>query len=95
MIRRGKLLGMCAESPASGARFVGRFLVLKSCYLFLSICPIERNNKGSDHIQRLRLYCTEKIIANNNTIVPPSNPAKKAPDIKVTVFLFLSIKYAK
>ena len=26
MIRRRKLLGMCAESPASGARFVGRFL---------------------------------------------------------------------
>ena len=26
MIRRRKLLGMCAESPASGARFVGRQL---------------------------------------------------------------------
>jgi len=26
MIRRVKLLEMCAESPASGARFVGRFL---------------------------------------------------------------------
>ena len=25
MIRRGKLPGMCAESPASGARFVGQF----------------------------------------------------------------------
>ena len=27
MIRRVKRLGMCAESPASGARFVRRFVV--------------------------------------------------------------------
>jgi hypothetical protein len=27
MIRRRKLLGMCAESPASGARFVGRIFI--------------------------------------------------------------------
>jgi hypothetical protein len=30
MIRRRKLLGMCAESPASGARFVG-WLERKTC----------------------------------------------------------------
>ena len=30
MKRRRKLLGMCAESPASGARFVGRFFYLLS-----------------------------------------------------------------
>jgi len=29
MIRRRKLLGMCAESPASGARFVGRFFIVQ------------------------------------------------------------------
>ena len=30
MIRRVKLLGICAESPASGARFVRRFVLCKT-----------------------------------------------------------------
>ena len=30
MIRRRKLLGMCAESPASGARFVGHVLFTRT-----------------------------------------------------------------
>ncbi len=29
MLRRMKMLGMCAESPASGARFVGQFFDLR------------------------------------------------------------------
>jgi hypothetical protein len=33
MIRRRKLLGICAESPASGARFVGTLLTLRLVYV--------------------------------------------------------------
>jgi hypothetical protein len=34
MIRRGKLLEICAESPASGARFVGLFLLSRTLFYF-------------------------------------------------------------
>ena len=36
-LRRRKLLGMCAESPASGARFVGQFSVDYSLWLIHKI----------------------------------------------------------
>ena len=44
MIRRRKMLGMCAESPASGARFVGRFCskthsFLKMAFAFIGLKP--------------------------------------------------------
>ena len=33
MLRRRKMLGIAPDSPASGARFVGRFLLCKTCWL--------------------------------------------------------------
>ena len=54
MLRRRKLLGMCAESPASGARFVSPLLVC-------------RDNVSNGHELFLNTTIDRMIISKNDS----------------------------
>ncbi len=51
MLKRRKLLEICAESPASGARFVGTLLTLRRLTCHIADC--QTANKGEYHNQIL------------------------------------------